>query len=964
MIPDPVILRDPTGRVASIATERGDGGYLVRVGIGPHVDRLEPIRTVGPIAEIELPATFNALMAELQAEGFQSGATAAAVAQLGEVPRNPRRRGLAAGRLFWYAVPAACEPLLVALAEANEEACAVLDALGRCGDERAVTAVAEQASRKLLSRRRSGVEALIRLGNTDALEVATQRVRGELPELVVAAVDLGNPDAVGTAVDEVEPKRRGQTLDYLYELAGVADLPAAAEGVLRWVEGHADQLVEPFMWRYVKSLFKRASLRLDTNAFGRLARLLDVARTHARNVQLKSGLTGQMQVTPVFRAATRDYLRRRAWRHLRWIAQYEPAHYAEHAAAVLASCRPTDELRLARSADDHSWTKSYGLPPWCRAFLVGQILHGSDPSLQWIGMRWTTAAERASMEQVRIASRRRAHAHRQWQQEHGLSPILPAAPGPTPKRGSTPTSPSASVFRRVLDWLTGSSPAPAAPPSAELPSSEPPSAEPTPEPSTTSAPSAPARPEAYPHLWDAAPAAYLALLSRGRVEPFVRFALDAMRARHPNLLAEATATQLIAAFDSPVADVVEMAGEELRRRLDREDPPWPLVLELAGDNRPEARALAHEVLRRRSAAWIGHPKRVVALLLGPQPATSDVAAGVLVDALPDEPPATRAAVAEALLAVLRDPPPPLPSEPAEVEPGDDAAAAADMLGDATGDIGDSRLDAVARVVADALAAEADANAGATSELARLFDGPAPSARIAAAVLVRRPDAAGVFALSGLASLAEHEQAAVRAAALQVLTNTPDLWETNPAPLVDLAEGPWPDTRAAVLALLFQHVSEQALGPDHLLALLDATLPDVRKAAVDAMTGRPNLDRTTLAARLAEHPARDMRRFALELAAEALPRSASTLATLRPLLTAALLDPMPSRAIKRKVFDALAECAVADDDAAQLAAEVLLPLTRSAIRADADAAVSTLACIKIARPLAFGEFRITAIGGAA
>ena len=943
MPPPPVILRHPTrptGRVASVSADpTGAGTHLLRLARGDHPDRLAADRTLGPFDDNELQAAFDAAVTELRTEGYQTGGLVAAIDLLTRAPRDPRRRATAAGRLFWHADQSACGPLLAALAEANEEACPLIDALGRCGDERAYEAVRENAARKLLSRRRSGVEALIHLNDADGIAAARDRVRAELPD------DL--------SLDAVDDQRRGQSADFLYEYAGLDDNPAAADAAVRWAES-LPFLGEPFAWRYVKSLFKRSCLRLDADAFGRLARLIDAAKTRPRTANLKSGLTGQTTLTPVFRAATRDYLRRRAWRHLRRLAEHEPARYAEHAASLIAAYRPADTAAFARKSDAYRFNKTFGIDPWSRSYLVGHVLHGGDATLKWHGTRWSDAGERNRRTRVAQERRRRAPS--------AAPPAAPDSPLTTAQRyelmtaGAVFSMERPSIWQRTLAFLRGDSQPglsmrmirPADPRRLHE-QQNPPQIEPERE---------PARTESYPHLWDAAPRAYLTVLAKARVPEFARFALDAVRQRHPDLPRQATADELLGMLDAPLEDAAELAAVELRRRLDADDPPWDLVRRLADDGRGEAREVAYEVLRRRADVWAGDVDRVAALMTGPRAETADVAAGVLVERLPAEADQVRRAVAGRLLEILRDPPPPVP---VPIEEGADAAEAAAMFAAAD----DPRLDAVARVLAEALAAEADEQAGPTAALPALLNGPAPAATVAAAVLARRDDAADALGLDGLLALADHDLAAVRAAAMRIVAETPRLWENDPTPLLAVAEGRWPDARLAALSLLFDRVDFDRLGVDALQSLLDSTMIDVRTAAMRAAADNlDRLDAAELAGRLAEHPACDVRLFAFDLAATHLPADAASLIRLRPLLVSSLLDATPSRAAKRRAFDALARLGTADAEAARVAADVLLPVRRSAVAADAERATSALVTVKLAHPDAFAGVRIAAIGGAA
>ncbi|MEM8875680.1 MAG: hypothetical protein AAGD32_15650 [Planctomycetota bacterium] len=939
MIPRPINLRHRDGRQASISAEPADGGWIVRVGVGRNVDRLQTSKTVGPVDEGEVSEAFATLRAELAADGFQSGATTAALTDLSATPRDPRQRGLAATRLFYLADPIACEPLLAALKNANEEACAIIDALGTCGDEHAAEIVAEHAARKLLSRRRSGVEALINLGSHASLDGAVERLEEELAGPLLDPTKASEPARIAATLLEAEPKRRGQYADFLYEYAGLTNQPVIAEGVCNFLFQLGNGWHDPYVWRYTKSILKRAQLRRDADTLGRLATRIDVSRSSSQVANVKSGLTGEVGFTTVFRSTTRDYIRRRVWRHLRNLAEYDPAHYPRHAACVLGGYQPTDEALLTRRSDHWQWSPFFGRDPWNRAYLVGRILHGGDPSTLFSGMKWIDAATRSEVERRKAESAAdRARREAEWRQRREA---LQAA------RRERPTG----IFGRAINWLTGNN-APPLDPAVETPA-DPPSA----RPQETTAPRPADRPEAFPQLWDADPTAFAALLARSRIERFIAFGLAGIE-RHPNALQSAEADDIVAMLDSPNERVVSLAADELQRRLSTDAVDWPLVLRLAFDERDEARTVAHEVLRRRPDAWTDGPERVVGLLTGSQADTAVVAAEVLVAVLSEADDTVRRALADRLLLILHNPPPPLPMPVPDDDSADDIDEARTMMG--TPD--DPRLDAVASVLADALALEADQLLPDTTDVIALLDGPAASARVAAAVLEQRSDAVELLGLLGLLRLADHDVTSVRAVACNLLRAHPTLWQTDPAPLLDLAEGQWPDTREVIADLLLRQTDFATLGVDNFLALLDSTLEDVRTAAKSAvLEGLATIDRTDLAEKLAEHPARDMRSFALDMAIDALPAGADALHKLRPLLVTALLDVTPSRALKVRVFDAIAESGATSDDAARLAADILLPVARSVTADDADRALAALAAVKIARPDAFEQLAITQIG---
>src|SRR5205823_5198883 len=96
-----------------------------------------------------------------------------------------------------------------------------------------VAVLREYAGRKLLSRRRSAVEALRNLGDEEGLEEARQRALERLPDSLRGLLaTLGEDDDATTAVDRLvqavkglDLPSSGLVLDTLYELA--TPLPVA-----------------------------------------------------------------------------------------------------------------------------------------------------------------------------------------------------------------------------------------------------------------------------------------------------------------------------------------------------------------------------------------------------------------------------------------------------------------------------------------------------------------------------------------------------------------------------------------------------------------------------------------------------------------------------------------------------------------------------------------------------------------
>src|SRR6185503_3928053 len=177
MIPDPVRMFRPQGtdRVAIVSAEPSTQGgqYLVRLGRGPRFSRLAGGTTYGPYPEDDVAGAMAELVDQLRGEGFLRSGLHALLSDLRS--NDSAVRGRAALRLGWRRDPEAVDPLLAALPNAVDDVCCILDALGGLSDTKAVSVLREYAGRKLLSRRRSAVEALRLLDDDEGLTEANQR---------------------------------------------------------------------------------------------------------------------------------------------------------------------------------------------------------------------------------------------------------------------------------------------------------------------------------------------------------------------------------------------------------------------------------------------------------------------------------------------------------------------------------------------------------------------------------------------------------------------------------------------------------------------------------------------------------------------------------------------------------------------------------------------------------------------
>ncbi len=328
-------------RLAVVTWERAGGdAVMLQVARGKHRRALVDVRMFGPLADAEAEAAHAEILAGLAAEGY----VAAGLGQLllALEGKSPKARARAALRLGWRKERAAVEALVRLTDKPREDIATVVDALGMIGDARALPALRAEAERKLLSRRRSGVEALKRLGDTEGLDPTRALALERLPEGVRAALPSGATATIESALAAVALKERGLAIDTLYEL----DEPGCRDAALGALLHDVTLLTQPHVWRYAKSVWKRALLRHDVDALGRLTHAFEIASrgTTGTKEALKSGYDGETRATRVFSRATVAYLRRRAWRWLTTLARHAPEQYALAAAAFLAPYSDADDV--------------------------------------------------------------------------------------------------------------------------------------------------------------------------------------------------------------------------------------------------------------------------------------------------------------------------------------------------------------------------------------------------------------------------------------------------------------------------------------------------------------------------------------------------------------------------------------------------------------------------------------------
>lgn len=357
---------------------------MVRVARGASSSSLTTGATYGPYPAAEIQQPFDLAVQQLLDEGFSVMQPGWDLVAALDSP-DPKVRARAAIRLGWRrrkdVVPKLLEVTQAAIDANRGESCSLIDALGLLGDERAIPLARQMAERKNLSRRRSGVEALRNLGDTEGLAQARQRGFDRLPppvQKVLEGLDetAQSKAALKALVDaakQCDARRFGLIADVLYE-AGTPVTVAAARRVLAMTRPG-----QPHTWRYARSVLRRAMLRRDHKTFGFLAHHIERETRTSKGsfASLKSGFDGQKKHMPVFRLQTQLYVKRLTWRYLRDLAHWEPSKYALHAAEVLVHYAPQD-LRPPKGF----------VPSFGSCYLLGRILYGRSKRLREKNTVW------------------------------------------------------------------------------------------------------------------------------------------------------------------------------------------------------------------------------------------------------------------------------------------------------------------------------------------------------------------------------------------------------------------------------------------------------------------------------------------------------------------------------------------------------------------------------------------------
>ena len=810
-------------RLALVSVDPGTaaGTWLVRVARGVKKGKLGTGSVYGPYPEAQLQARFDEAVAQLKAEGFAAAAGGhLLIAQLAQ--KGSKKRASAAQRLGWMRAKDAVEPLIAALSSSGDDACTILDALGEIGDARAIPAVRPWAERKLLSRRRSAVEAMRKLADAPGLALARTRALERLPDAVravVVALDKqgdASPTALVKAVLAVPIKERGLALDTLYELDDRVCV-AAVRDVLE-----QSQLNAPHLWRYAKSIFKRAMLRHDARTFGWLQHLIEIrAQTTKGTVaNVKSGFDGTDHQVLIFGKRTQAFIKRAAWRYLRKLGHWRPERYAPTAAEAIIHYHPSN-ARPARGF--------YGA--WASAYLLHRVLWGKSA-------RFVYSAR--------------------------------------------------SVKFRFK---------------------------------STQAVEAPAgvREEPFGEHWDARPLAYLRLLVAAKLADVHRFAHGGLQ-RHPQIIEKATNEDVRRMLEAPYEPTVELGLSELGKRFDANKPDWDLLGKLLEDERALASELGLRWLKLTAHLWTRDLAQTLAFLESKSGEVRVLASAMVVASLQGAAPAVRQALADKILARLKAP---------EATPGDH--------------------DRYARVATEGLAAELLTRLSLDELMQMIASGSGSAKAIAGGLIARRPGTFEALSLERVLPLTDSDIAAVRAAGIALMHSAVSYFKDQPAVLFELAESRWADVRTGAIGLL-QAADVGRLGMDAIVGLCDSNHEEVQNLGKDLVIAHlPQLDPQELLFRLAQHPGRNVRRFALDLVEKHLKEGFVPLARLELFFRAALMDLSPERAMKRRVLQLLERRGVRDEGQAEMAASILKDFLRTAVKNDFELASVALVSIQLAHP---------------
>ncbi|MEZ4327519.1 MAG: hypothetical protein R3B40_20025 [Polyangiales bacterium] len=423
----------------------------------------------------------------------------------------------------------------------------------------------------------------------------------------------------------------------------------------------------------------------------------------------------------------------------------------------------------------------------------------------------------------------------------------------------------------------------------------------------------PARREAFPALWDAAPESFVRLLLRAAWPDVVDFAAHGL-ARHPAVLRELDAPTVVEIVERRHRAVSDVALEVLAARWSdalAAGPAWEVlaaVHERPGPLSPALEALGAAWLEQSHSQWVTDPDACLRWLSGTSPLARH-AADVAVRAWSKSDVATRRPIATAVVSVL--------------------ATAASTVPDGDADA----LTTLGAAALGGLRAELDEQLDTTTLVAWLASGVQTVRTTAARLLADRPAAVQTLGVRRIGDLAGESHVLLRRCAHALLRAARSEFASDPSVLVELTESSWVDTQDCAFELLGSFDVE-VLGLDGVIGLCDSINPRTQAAARALVEQHfASLPTEALLFRLAEHPSAPMRRFAFELIEGHLRAGAVPLMRIEGFVRACLMDPAPDRELKRRLIAFLATRGEADEGQAEVVAKLLARSLRT--RTDYD-----------------------------
>ncbi|MBL9110111.1 MAG: hypothetical protein JNM74_12595 [Myxococcales bacterium] len=238
----------------------------------------------------------------------------------------------------------------------------------------------------------------------------------------------------------------------------------------------------------------------------------------------------------------------------------------------------------------------------------------------------------------------------------------------------------------------------------------------------------------------------------------------------------------------------------------------------------------------------------------------------------------------------------------------------------------------------------------TSALALAGDDNEAKVTVAALVLAEMPEAHRELGLDRVRALARSSSLVLRGFALMILAHADVERDEVVAAWVAVAEGDFADVCVRARDVLRGLSCATADAFPLVMRLVDSTTPAVRALGIEKLTASEGIfatDRTLVM--LAEHPDRDVRAYAVHLAAEHLREGLVPLLGIEALVRATLGESLPDARAKRTLLELLGERATRDEGQAEVIARWLSPYARTRTVRDRVRIVSVLARIEASFP---------------